>query len=53
MPSEKELKNDFEAGSEAYDIELQPLVSIAISLKRIADAWGKENPKAAKSEDTF
>lgn len=33
----------FEPESEKFDIGLQPLVSIAISLKRIADALNETN----------
>lgn len=33
----------FEAGSEQFDQEIQPVVSIAISLKRIADAISETN----------
>ncbi len=37
----EDIWDKFEPGSRDPDIALQPLVSIAISLKRIADAWGK------------
>lgn len=33
----------FEPGSEQFDQSIQPLVSIAISLKRIADALNETN----------
>jgi hypothetical protein len=43
MSDEKEKERVFEPASYGQGLEIQPLVSIAISLKRLADAWGKQD----------
>ena len=39
--AQKTAYDELEPATTKYDYEIAPLLSIAISLKRLADAWGK------------